>query len=229
MSLVQKKVVSGSIHPRWTKSRVVRWLQIGGLGAAAGLWLPDWAGGYIAWSHAGNGPLAVPFPPVLAYIGAAILCKGCLESIRDMGWHYRAARAMATLATWLAVASFGWQCVVENRGPSLAMLLVSIGLTAFSVTCVVWLTTAKVAEIAGDPRARVSQDIVLALNLAALGATAVAALAVVSDGPWETWLRVAVTLFTAALLGCCYGAYSYQQQTSIGAAFAFAPDDQFWV
>ena len=79
-----------------------------------------------------------------------------------------------------------------------------------------------------NPVRSLAQDAVLALNVAALLAASLAALAVVAGGPWGIWLRVAATLFTAAFLVCGYGAYRYQRHASIGAAFAVTPDDQFW-
>lgn len=230
MSIVEEKVVSKVICPRWTPARATRWVQIGAVGVIAGLWLPDWVGAYIAQSHGRSCLLALPFPPVLAYLGAVILCKGCLEGIRDMGWHFRAARAMTSLAAWLAVASFGWQFAADDNGCRLAMLQASIGLTMFCVACVPLLTMAKLAE-RGEVRTGIAWEAALALNVAAMAATACAAVSVLSNGPWDLWLRLAVLHFSAAILAGSYGISNYRTKPTFDAAWAIVPDDDdlFWV
>ena len=51
----------------------------------------------------------------------------------------------------------------------------------------------------------------------------------IGNPAWPLVLRACVVLFTGAFLACRYGVYCYRAQTSIGAAFAAAPDEQFWV
>lgn len=60
---LKKRVVSGSIRPRWPKARVLRWLEWGAIPTILGLWLPDWVGGYAAADAGGGGwPGALAFP-----------------------------------------------------------------------------------------------------------------------------------------------------------------------
>lgn len=231
MATLKKRVVSGSIAPRWPKARVLRWLEWGSIPAILGLWLPDWVGGYAtAWGGAKLSPLAVPFPPVLTYSGAVILFVGCLEGIRDMGAHYRVARILAVLAVLSAVASLPLHFLADGPGPAFAAELLSIGLAAALGTGVLGLTIAKVAEIATETRARRTRDAVAVLGVVATAAgVASAVLVVIGNSAWPLALRACVVLFTGAFLACRYGVYCYRAQTSIGAAFAAAPDEQFWV
>jgi hypothetical protein len=231
MSTPRKTVVSGSIRPRWPKARVLKWLEWGAIPAILGLWLPDWAGGYAAaFTGAPPGPGALPFPPVVTYAGAVILFVGCLEGIRDMGVHYRLARALAILAVLSAAASIPLHFLAAGPGPVFAAELLSIGLAAALGTAVLGITIAKVAEIATETRARRTRDAVVALGASATAAGVASAALVVAGSPgWPIALRLCVVLFTAAFVACRYGVYCYRAQTSIGAAFAAAPDEQFWV
>lgn len=227
----KKRVVAGSIRPRWSKARVLRWLEWGAVPALLGLWLPDWVGGYAAaWEGVPAGPLAVPFPPVVTYAGAVVLFVGCLRGIEDMGRHYRAARLLAGLAVAAAGASLVLHFGVDGPGPVFAAELLAVGLAAAFGTGVLAITIAKVAEIATETRARRARDAVVLLGAAATLAGGVAvALAAAGSPEWPLALRACVVLFTAAFLACRFGVWCYRAQTSIGAAFAAAPDKQYWV
>ena len=98
MEALKKKVIPGSIDPRWKKSRVVKWLEIGAIPAIIGMWFPDWAGQYI---HKMSGtayafPPSLAFPPVIVYVGALILWKACLEGAKDMGLALQGFRSRDT-------------------------------------------------------------------------------------------------------------------------------------
>jgi hypothetical protein len=232
MALVKKKVVSGFIRPRWPKAKVVKWLEIGAIPAILGLWMPDWVGGYahIFQADGIHRFVAFPFPPILTYVGAVILIKACLEGIRDMGIHYRAARILGFLA--IALAGISVPLHFAASGPNLwfALELLSIGLAAFLGTGVLWITVVKVAEITMESRTRTTADVILVLNAAALVAGASSVLKVLLESPgWPIFLRIAVTLFTAAFAACRYGVHCYGTQKYIGASFVSAPDEQYWV
>jgi hypothetical protein len=232
MALVKKKVVSGFISPRWPKAKVVKWLEIGAVPAILGLWMPDWVGGYahIFQADGIHRFVAFPFPPILTYVGAVILIKACLEGIRDMGIHYKAARILGFLA--IALAGISVPLHFAASGPNLwfALELLSIGLAAFLGTGVLWITVVKVAEITMESRTRTTADVILVLNAAALVAGAGSVLKVLLGSPgWPIFLRIAVTLFTAAFAACRYGVHCYGTQKYIGASFVSAPDEQYWV
>jgi hypothetical protein len=232
MALVTKKVVSGFIRPRWPKAKVVKWLEIGAIPAILGLWMPDWVGGYahIFQADGIHRFVAFPFPPILTYVGAVILIKACLEGIRDMGIHYRAARILGFLA--IALAGISVPLHFAASGPNLwfALELLSIGLAAFLGAGVLWITVVKVAEITMESRTRTTADVILVLNAAALVAGASSVLKVLLESPgWPIFLRIAVTLFTAAFAACRYGVHCYGTQKYIGASFVSAPDEQYWV
>lgn len=233
MEALKKKVIPGSIDPRWKKSRVVKWLEIGAIPAIIGMWFPDWAGQYI---HKMSGtdyafPPSLAFPPVIVFVGALILWKACLEGAKDMGWHYRGIQISGTLA----VASAGLSVVFHffiapGSMIAFAVTILFIGLAAFFATGFFWFTIAKVAEITTETRTEVTKYIVLVLDIAALllgGITVIAIL--LNSGYWPVLLRITVFAFTVAFLFCRYAVYCYKTQKSIGADFAAPPEEQFWV
>jgi len=232
MLVVRKKVVSGSIGPRWSKAKVAKWLEIGAIPAIAGLWLPDWVGGYANFFQTGDAyhfP-KIAIPPVLTYVGALILIKVCLEGIRDMGRYYRAAQILGLSAIVLALASVPLHFAARKPDVWFALELLSIGLAAFLGGCVLWVTIAKVAEITMETRTLMTRNAVLALNSAALVTGACAVLQVLRGAPtWTGWLRAAVIFFTAAFIACRIGVHFYRTQKYIGAAFARPPEEQYWV
>lgn len=233
MEVHKKKVISGSIKPRWPKPRVVKWLEIGAIPAIIGMWIPDWAGQYI---HKISGtdyifPPSLAFPPIIVYIGALILWKACLEGVKDMGWHYKGVRISGTLAVICAVLSVISHFFIQPGSTvAFAITVLFIGLAAFFATGFFWFTIAKVAEISTETRTEVTKYIVLVLNIAALvlGALTVLSILKGSDG-WPVLLRLTVALFTVAFLFCRYAVYCYKTQKSIGATFVKPPEEQFWV
>ncbi len=232
MSLVKKKVVSGFIKPRWSRAKVVRWLEIGAVPAILGLWLPDWVGGYAhAFQVDGRHRLVeLAFPPVLTYFGALILIRACLEGIRDMGRHYKAARILGFMAIAFAVASVPLHVVAGGPNLWFALEILAIGLAAFFGTGVLWITVIKVAEITMESRTRRTANAVLAFNAAALLAGSGAFLKVLTGASdWPSYLRIAVMLFTGAFVACRYGVHCYKTQKYLGTSFASSPDEQYWV
>jgi hypothetical protein len=233
MSTTKKKVISGFIQPRWPKPRVVKWLEVGAIPAILGLWLPDWSGAYIA--EAGGGASLLPgfaFPPVLVFIGAVILLKACWEGIRDMGWHFTGLRISGILAVILAGLSLPLHFLRSGTGgdPYFAAEILSIGFAAFFATGFFWFTIAKVAEITVETRTEVTRIAVLSVNVVALVAGGLTVVAIVVDSSlWPSLLRGTLALFTVAFLLCRYAVHCYKTQKSIGATFASAPDQQFWV
>lgn len=227
-AVVKKRVVNGSLRPRWPKPRVVRWLELGAIPAIAGLWIPDWAGAYAgkaAWLA------AVPaFPPVVTYAGAVILLKACAEGIKDMGVHYRALRISGGLALAFAVVSLPLHFLVTALPRvGLALTLLSIGLAAFFATGFFWFTIAKVAEITVEVRTARTRQAVAVAGVAGLllgGATVVGVL--LDDLRWPLLLRATVAAFTVAFGLCRYGVHCYKTQRSIGATFSADPAEQFW-
>ncbi|HSN92597.1 MAG TPA: hypothetical protein VLS93_15305 [Anaeromyxobacteraceae bacterium] len=227
MAVARKKVVPGSIRPRWPKARVVRWLEVGAVPALLGLWIPDWAGGYAA--RAAGEPARWAFPPVIAYAGAVVLLVACAQGVKNMGRHWRGVLVSGALALAAAAASVGLHLAIPLAPRPLAAATVGAILAAlFSATLVLWFTIAKVAEITAEPRAAATRRGVLLASVAALlpGAAGVAALA--AGAPALGWLRASVVATTAAFLLCRYGVHCYRTQRSIGATFAASPGDQFW-
>lgn len=233
MEEYKKKVISGSINPRWPKPRVVTWLERGAIPAIVGMWIPDWAGQYL---HKISGtdyifPPTLAFPPLVVYIGALMLWKACLEGVKDMGWHYNGVKISGALAVLFAglsvIAHFFTQ---PGLNVAFAVTVLCIGLAAFFATGFFWFTIAKVAEISTETRTEVTKYVVLILNISALalGAATVLSILTGSDA-WPTLLRLTVAVFTAAFLFCRYAVYCYKTQKSIGAAFVKPPEEQFWV
>ncbi|MCL4492200.1 MAG: hypothetical protein M1510_09920 [Nitrospirae bacterium] len=229
----RKKVVSGHINPRWPKPRVVKWLEWGAVPAIVGMWFPDWAGQYI---HKMSGteyvfPPSLAFPPLITYIGAVILLKACLEGIRNMGWHYKGARASGTLAVLCAGLSIISHFFIQPASTTaFALTILFIGLAAFFATGFFWFTIAKVAEISTETRTAVTKYSVLALDIAALLLGAVTVLSILKgSGNWPLLLRLTVMIFTGAFLLCRYAVYCYKTQKFIGATFVKQPEEQFWV
>lgn len=233
MAIYKKKVIPGTINPRWPKPKVVKWLEIGAIPAIVGMWIPDWAGQYI---HKMSGdsyifPSSLAFPPVVVYIGAVILLKACLEGIKDMGWHYKGARLSGTLAIACAGLSVISHFFIQTAGQTaFAVTILFVGLAAFFATGFFWFTIAKVVELSIETRTEVTKYIVLILNVAAILFGAVTVLSILRDSAlWPQLLRITVLLFTVAFLFCRYAVYCYKTQKSLGADFAMPPDEQFWV
>lgn len=229
----KKKVVSGFIQPRWPRPKVVQWLEVGAIPAILGLWLPDWAGGYIAEAR-GLEPAwwAPAFPPLLVYVGALILLKACWEGIRDMGWHYRSLQVSGILAVLFAGLSLPAHFLRNGTTGDLwfGLEILAIGLAAFFATGFFWFTIAKVAEITTETRTVLTKIAVLVFNFGALAAGGTTVIAIWLGIPeWTLLLRLTIGLFTVAFAFCRYAVHCYKTQTSIGATFAEAPDEQFWV
>ena len=221
---VKKKAVSGSIDPRWPKPKVVRWLEVGAIPAIVGLWLPDWLGGYAPKGAATLPPHLPAFPPVVAYVGALILLIACYQGIKDMGSHFAGVKASGALCLVAAAASVGLQLA----GLNVASLLAT-GLAAVFAAGFFWFTIGKVAEITQETRTRITWWAVAVATLLTAGvylsglylyATGVAA--------GFALLRAGVALLTVDFLLCRYGVHCYKTQSSIGATFSEAPDEQYW-
>jgi hypothetical protein len=233
MEAYKKKVIPGTIKPRWPKKKVVKWLELGAIPAIVGMWFPDWAGQYI---HKMSGepyifPPSLAFPPVITYIGAVILLKACLEGIKDMGWHYRGAKISGTLAIISAGLSIISHFFIQQGSMvAFAVTILFIGLAAFFATGFFWFTIAKVAEISIETRTEVTKYIVLALNVVAIIVGAVTVISILTGSSnWPLLLRLTVIIFTIAFLFCRYGVYCYKTQKSIGADFVVPPEEQFWI
>lgn len=231
-SATKKKVISGAIAPRWPKTRVVRWLELGAIPALVGLWFPDWVGGYAQAFGAGTAlPFRIAFPPLLTYVGAVILLVGCAQGIRRMGWHFWALTVLGALAVGFAGLSVALHFGLgPDPDATFALLVLSIGLAAFFASGVLWLTIAKVAEITTETRTTLTKQVVLAGAILGLGSIVIGAVQVLSGSEtWPIWLRIAVGLFSVTFVACRYGVYCYKTQRSIGAAFVRRPEEQFWI
>jgi len=233
MNTIRKTVVSGNLRPRWPKTRVVRWLEWGAVPAIVGLWLPDWAGAYIA--EASGTPASLPgiaIPPLLLFVGALVLLKACAEGIRDMGRHYRNLRIAGALAVGFAGLSLPAAALRHATGgdPWFAAEILAIVLAAFFATGFFWFTIAKVAEITLETRTELTRQAVLAFAVLSLLSGLATAGVILADGPgWPALLRATLILFTLTFLLCRYAVHCYKTQRSIGASFARQPDQQFWV
>ena len=233
MEEYKKKVISGSINPRWPKPRVVKWLELGAIPAIVGMWIPDWAGQYI---HKISGtdylfPPSLAFPPLVVYIGALILWKACLEGVKDMGWHYNGVKISGTLAVLCAGLSVIAHFFIQpGSNVAFAITVLCIGLAAFFATGFFWFTIAKVAELSIETRTEVTKYVVLILNILALALGAATVLSILTESnSWSLLLRLTVATFTVAFLFCRYAVYCYKTQKSLGAAFVKPPEEQFWV
>lgn len=233
MEEYKKRVISGSINPRWPKPRVVKWLEVGAIPAIVGMWIPDWAGQYI---HKMSGahyifPTSLAFPPLIVYIGALILWKACLEGVKDMGWHYKGVKISGTLAVLCAGLSVVAHFFIQpGSNVAFAITILCIGLAAFFATGFFWFTIAKVAEISTETRTKVTKYSVLILNISALALGAATVLSILAGSSiWPLLLRLTVVVFTVAFLFCRYAVYCYKTQKSIGAAFVKPPEEQFWI
>jgi hypothetical protein len=221
---VKKKAISGSIDPRWPKPKVVKWLEIGAIPAIVGLWLPDWLGAYAHGVQPYLPPLVSPFPPLVAYAGAVILLVACYQGIKDMGGYFLGVKVSGGLCLLFAVASV----VLQLAGLSVASL-VATGFAAVFAAGFFWFTIGKIAEITQETRARITWWAVAASTVA----TAVVYLGGVflyATGQPSSFLvlRLGILLLTLTFGLCRYGVHIYKTQTSLGAAFAAAPDEQYW-
>jgi hypothetical protein len=233
MSITLKEQIIGSIKPRWPKKKVVKWLEWGAVPAIVGLWLPDWSGGYIEiLSNSTDSHTSwLIFPPLLTFIGALILFKGCSEGIKNMGWHYKGSVWCGWIAIVFAGLSFiGHIMIEQNPVIYSALTILCIGLAAFFATGILWLTILKVAEISVESRTYRTSNIILVVGITALLSGATAVILIYFRHPlFSHFLRLTVVLFTIAFGFCRYGVYCYKTQKSIGAGFTSPPDDQFWI
>jgi len=233
MSIILKQQIIGSIQPRWPKKKVVKWLEWGAVPAILGLWLPDWSGGDIKLlsNSPDNYPSWFAFPPVITFIGAVILFKGCTEGIKNMGWHYKGALWSGWIAIAIAGLSIIWHFLIQQN-PAIygALTILSIGLAAFFATGILWLTILKIAEISVETRTSRTGNIILVLGITALLSGAVAVILIYFQHLlFVFFLRLTVVLFTIVFGFCRYGVYCYKTQKSIGAGFTTPPDEQFWI
>lgn len=221
---VKKKAVSGSIDPRWPKSRVVKWLEVGAVPAIVGLWFPDWLGAYGEGSAPYIPPLLAPFPPLVVYIGAVILIIGCYQGVKDMGAAFRGVVVSGVLAVLFAAASAVSELVQQSN---LALLLT--GLAAVSATGALWFTIGKVAEITQETRTRFTHRAIAALTpLTALVYLVGLYAFATGDPAGFAIMRIGVALLTVTFGFCRYGVHCYKTQTSIGAGFRSDPNEQYW-
>jgi hypothetical protein len=221
---VKKKAVSGSIDPRWPKSKVVRWLEFGAILAIIGLWWPDWLGAYGGGARVCLTPALPSFPPLLSYVGAVILLIACYQGIKDMGFHFKGVIVAGALCLAAAVASIAAQLL------GLANLsLLFTGLAAVFAVGFLWFTIGKVAEITQERRTHVTWWAVLVLT--GLTATVyLTGLYLFATGAAVGFavMRAAIVLLTVTFALCRYGVHCYKTQTSIGAGFHEDPDNQYW-
>jgi hypothetical protein len=225
ITVKKKKAISGFIRPRWTKDKVAFWLEVGAIPAIIGLWFPDWLGSY---SHGAIGhipPLLPALPPLLTYVGAIILLKACYEGIKDMGSHFTGLRISGGLALFFALAS-----VPLSLGGLQIISLLATGLAGFFSAGFFWFTIGKVADVTQETRTRVTWHAVWILSILSLlvyGAGIIALLTGKATLGY-TILRFAVGILTVDFFFCRYAVHCYKTQTSIGARFSEAPDNQFW-
>lgn len=233
MSVTLKQQITGSIEPRWPKKKVVKWLEWGAVPAILGLWIPDWSGAYIQLLSSPSGSYFSwsAFPPVITFIGAVILFKGCTEGIKDMGWHYKAALWSSHIAIVFATTGFASHLLISQDTALFgALTILSIGLAAFFATGVLWLTIIKVAEISAETRTKIAGYIILVTGITALLSGAISVvLILLQQTLFAYFLRLTIVLFTVAFAFCRYGVYCYKTQKSIGAGFTIPPDEQFWI
>lgn len=222
---IKKKPIAGSINPRWPKPKVVAWLEFGAIPAIVGLWFPDWIGAYGVGSAPYLPPLLPPFPPVVTYVGAVILLVACYQGIKGMGLHFRGVVVSGGLALVAAAASV----IAQLLGQS-ALSLLFTGLAAVFSAGFFWFTIGKVAEITQETRTRRTWWAVAGFTLATavVYLTGVYLYAFVGISTAIPVLRVGIVLLTATFGLCRYGVHCYKTQTSIGAGFSSAPDEQYW-
>lgn len=221
---VKKKAVSGSIEPRWPKQRVVRWLEAGAVPAILGLWWPDWLGAYGSGPVAHIPPLLPPFPPLITYVGAAVLLVACYQGVKGMGTHFRGVVVSGGLCALAAAASIVLALLSYD-----ALSLMATGFAAVFAAGFFWFTIGKVAEITQETRARVTWHAV-ALTTAITAAVYLAGVSLYASGHPAAFdvLRAGVASLTVTFLLCRYGVHCYKTQTSIGAGFRADPDEQYW-
>ncbi|NTW57150.1 MAG: hypothetical protein HGB20_08935 [Chlorobiaceae bacterium] len=229
MSITIKNTVEGSVDARWPKPKVVQWLETGAIPALAGLWFPDWVGGYLT---PGAGAIArFAFPPVLTYVGAVILFVACAQGVKHMGIHYRGVLSGGASAIFFAALSLVTHFLIPSD--PVRYIAVTVGATVlalFSGTLFFWFTIAKVAEITTEARTYATAKAVGVLGIAALtSGLASPVLLLAGSDEWGILLRFSVVFTTFAFAFCRYGVHCYKTQKSIGASFAVPPDEQFWV
>jgi hypothetical protein len=233
MGIIIKQQIVGSINPRWSKKKIVRWLEWGAVPAILGLWIPDWSGGYIQLLSTTPGIKSQwgTFPPMLTYIGALILFKACIEGVKNMGYHYRGVLWCGWTAVTFAGLSCIWHFLIEfNSSFYGALTLLFIWLAAFFSVGFFWFTIAKVAEISAETRTLWTQKIVIFLGVTALLTGAVTVILIYYQHPWFVYLlRSTLLLFTLTFGFCRYGIYCYKSQRSIGANHTILPNDQYWI
>jgi hypothetical protein len=223
---VKKKAVSGFIKPRWTKDRVVKYLERGAVPAILGLWWPDWLGSYAGGASFVIPPLVPALPPLLTYIGAVFLLLGCYEGIKNMGYHFKGLKITGSLTVLSAAMSLVFIFVPGLKILSLAFA----GSAGYFGAGFMWFTISKVHEISQERRAKntalailVFDQITLLIYAAGLILLIVGNLAV-----GYLLLRAGVVSLTVTFFFCRYAVFVYKTQTSIGAKFAQDPDVQYW-
>jgi hypothetical protein len=216
---VKKKAISGSIDPRWPKSKVVKWLEVGAVPAILGL------GAYTPGSARTIPPQVPAFPPLLTYVGAVILLVACYQGIKGMGFHFKGVVISGALCLASAVASV----VLQLFGLSYLSLL-STGLAAVFAAGFFWFTIGKVAEVTQETRTRFTWWAVAVLTVvtAAVYLTGLYLFAFGNASAGFSVMRWGIVLLTATFGFCRYGVHCYKTQTSIGAAFKAEPDEQYW-
>ncbi|GHU62383.1 hypothetical protein FACS189445_5340 [Spirochaetia bacterium] len=222
----KKAAISGFIHPRWPKDRVVKWLTIGAYPTILGVWFPDWLGAYSTGTSFVIPPLLPALPPFLTYIGALLLLKATWEGIRDMGWHFRGLQ----IAGILCVLSAGLSLGLVLLGFKLASLA-AVELAFYFGVGFMWFTTLKVGEISQEHRTKITallilifDNITLFIHIAGL-----VFLGLEKTTGGFLILRLWAVSQTITFFLCVYSVHCYKTQTSIGAKFAVSPDEQFWV
>jgi hypothetical protein len=223
---VKKKAVSGFIKPRWTKDRVVKYLEWGAIPTILGLWWPDWLGAYAEGASFVIPPPLPVLPPLLTYIGAVLLLLGCYEGIKNMGYHFKGLKIAGTLTVLSAVLSLVFVFIPELKILSLAFT----GLAGYFGAGFMWFTIGKVYEISQERRAKNTALAILVFDQITL-LVYVAGLILLffnNHSAGYLLLRAGVASLTITFFFCRFAVYVYKTQTSIGAKFAETPDVQYW-
>jgi hypothetical protein len=223
---VKKKAVSGFIKPRWTKDRVVKYLERGAVPTILGLWWPDWLGAYAGGASFVIPPPVPVLPPLLTYIGAVFLLLGCFQGIKNMGYHFRGLKITGVLTVFSAALSLVFVFVPGLKVLSLAFS----GLAGYFGAGFMWFTISKVHEISQERRAKNTALAILVFDQITLLIYAAGLILLVLNNPAAGYLllRAGVVSLTMTFFFCRYAVFVYKTQTSIGAKFAQAPDVQYW-
>jgi hypothetical protein len=225
MTPVKKQAVSGFIQPRWTKDRVVKYLEGAAVPTILGLWWPDWLGAYAEGASFVIPPFIPVLPPLLTYIGAVFLLTGCYQGIKNMGYHFKGLKITGSLTVLSAALSLVFVFIPGLKILSLAF----IGLAGYFGAGFMWFTISKVHEISQDRRAKNTALAILVFDqITLLVYAAGLILLIFNSRSAYLLLRAGVAALTITFFFCRYAVYVYKTQTSIGAKFAEAPDVQYW-